>query len=335
MQPIQTVLVTGGAGYVGAVLVPRLIRASYRVKVLDLFLYGDGVLEEHPNLEQIHGDVRDQDLLKRILPGCDAVIHLACISNDPGYDLNPELGKAINYDAFGPLVDIAKDSGVKRFIYASSSSVYGIKHEEHVTENLKLEPLTDYSKYKALCEDVLMAKRAPGFTTLILRPATISGYSPRFRCDVVVNIQTMEALVEHRIKVFGGEQYRANLHIADMVECYRQALLWPDEVIDGQVFNVGHENFQVADLARRIKDVLENIRFLQSPIQIETIPTNDLRSYSLCSDKIKEMLGFMPWRRLKESIWDLRDAYHVGKIVDPINNERYYNVRWLKKVGLK
>ena len=161
----RSVLVTGGAGYVGSVLVPKLLAEGYRVKVLDLYLYGDHVLDavaDNPNLEQIKGDIRDRPLLERIMPGCDAVIHLACISNDPSFELNPELGKSINYDAFFDLVAVAKDSGVRRFIYASSSSVYGVKQEENVTEDLPLEPLTDYSKYKALCEEVLLEGPEPG-----------------------------------------------------------------------------------------------------------------------------------------------------------------------------
>ena len=155
MTPLkfERVLVTGGAGYVGSVLVPKLLAAGYKVRVLDLYLYGDHVLDavkEHPNLEQIKGDIRDANVLNRALPGCQAVIHLACISNDPSFELDPNLGKSINYDAFFGLVDISKDSGVQRFIYASSSSVYGVKPEQNVTEELSLEPLTDYSKYKAL-----------------------------------------------------------------------------------------------------------------------------------------------------------------------------------------
>ena len=180
MSSIKTVLVTGGAGYVGAVLVPKLLHAGYLVKVIDLFLYGDHVfnsVKDHPGLEYINGDIRDLKLLQSIIPGCDAIIHLACISNDPSFELNPELGKSITYDAFIPLVDIAKNSGVSRFIYASSSSVYGIKEERNVTENLVLEPLTDYSKYKALCEEILLRKRTDEFNTLILRPATVCGLS--------------------------------------------------------------------------------------------------------------------------------------------------------------
>src|SRR5262249_47105797 len=159
MTSIKRALVTGGAGYVGAVLVPQLLERGYQVRVLDLYLYGDDVLKAvagHPGLEEVKGDIRDRALLERVLPGCDAVIHLACISNDPSFELNPDLGKSINYDAFFDLVAVAKDSGVRRFIYASSSSVYGIKDEPNVTEELALEPLTDYSKYKALCEEVLL-----------------------------------------------------------------------------------------------------------------------------------------------------------------------------------
>src|SRR5437867_7716778 len=161
-REISQVLVTGGAGYVGSVLVPKLLVKGYKVKVLDLYIYGDDVLNavaDHPNLREIRGDIRDRKLLMQILPGCDAVIHLACISNDPSFELDPQLGKSINYDAFADLVDISKDSGVRRFIYASSSSVYGVKEEKDVTEALPLTPLTDYSKYKVLCEEVLLEKR--------------------------------------------------------------------------------------------------------------------------------------------------------------------------------
>src|SRR3989449_4343626 len=216
MTSQKKVLVTGGAGYVGAVLVPKLLERGYHVRVLDLYLYGDDVLQSvagHASLEQIKGDIRDRRLLERIMPGCDAVIHLACISNDPSFELNPELGKSINYDAFGPLVELSKDSGVRRFVYASSSSVYGVKEEQHVTEELPLSPLTDYSKYKALCEEVLLNKHSRGFTCLILRPATVCGYSPRLRLDLTVNILTNHAVNTGIIKVFGGRQMRPNIHI--------------------------------------------------------------------------------------------------------------------------
>ena len=235
MSLLKTVLVTGGAGYVGAMLVPKLLGKGYCVKVVDLYIYGENVLDSvkhHPNLEQIKGDIRDRKLLEQIIPGCDAIIHLACISNDPSFELDPPLGKSINYDAFFGLVDLSKDSGVRRFIYASSSSVYGFKEGDNVTEDLPLKPLTDYSKYKALCEEVLLKKRGPGFVTLILRPATVCGYSPRQRLDLTVNILTNHAVNNRLIKVFGGQQMRANIHIEDVSDLYVSALEWPEEKID-------------------------------------------------------------------------------------------------------
>ena len=169
---IKKVLVAGGAGYVGSNLVPKLLNKGYEVTVLDLYIYGNDIFNSCQNKErltEIKGDLRDLETVKKGLSGCDAVIHLACISNDPSYDLDPELGKSINYDCFRPFVRLAKEAGIKRFIYASSSSVYGIKNEPNVSEDLPLDPLTDYSKYKALCEAVLSEEREPGFVALILR----------------------------------------------------------------------------------------------------------------------------------------------------------------------
>lgn len=329
MNDIQNVCVVGGAGFVGSVLVPSLIRASYRVKVLDLFIYGDNVLQPHPNLEIVRGDVRNTELLKQVFPGCDALIHLACISNDYSFELNPELSTTINYDSFGPLVDVAKDSGITRFVYASSSSIYGVKSELEVIETLKPEPLTLYSKYKAACEDVLLAKRCPGFTTVILRPATVSGYSPRFRMDVIVNVLALNALAGRRIKVLGGTQMRANLCMADMCQCYLNSLQWPAELVDGETFNVGQENFIVADLANQIRDIIGH------DVEIVTEPTNDKRSYSLCSDKIRNVVGFAPKYHLEDAVKELKEAYRDGRIVNPLTNPRYYNVQWLKQIGLK
>src|SRR5262245_37877477 len=284
MTSQKTVLVTGGAGYVGAVLVPHLLQHGYRVRVLDLYLYGDDVLQSvgsHASLEQIKGDIRDRRLLERAIPGCDAVIHLACISNDPSFELNPDLGRSINYDAFFDLVAIAKDSGVSRFIYASSSSVYGVKAEEHVTENLPLEPLTDYSKYKALCEEVLLKAQRPGFTVVVLRPATVCGYSPRLRLDLTVNILTNYAVNSGRITVFGGAQKRPNIHINDMADVYVRMLETPDAQISGKIFNAGYENHTVSQLAEMIRNVVGRTT------EIVTTPTNDNRSYHISSEKIR------------------------------------------------
>ena len=229
----KRVMVTGGAGYVGSSLIPKLLRNGYEVSVLDLYLYGDvfADLKSNPGLRETKGDLRNPADVARALEGCDAVIHLACISNDPSFDLNPDLGRSINFDCFRPLVKASKDAGVKRFIYASSSSVYGIKKDMNVTEELALEPLTDYSKYKAMCEEVLEEEREPGFVAVTLRPATICGYAPRLRLDLTVNILTSHAINNKRITVFGGEQLRPNLHVEDMTDLYLQLLEAPDEVV--------------------------------------------------------------------------------------------------------
>ena len=329
---LKTVFVTGGAGYVGAALVPALIEAGHRVKVLDLYLYGGDVLDAvkgNPRLEEIKGDIRDVALLRRVIPGCDAVIHLACISNDPSFELDPQLGKSINYDAFIELVKVSKDSGVKRFIYASSSSVYGIKSEQNVHEDLALEPLTDYSRYKAMCEEVLMKQRAPGFTTLIVRPSTVCGYSPRLRLDVIVNILTNHAVNERQIKVFGGEQMRPNLHIDDMVRLYKEALEWPAQAIDGKIYNVGYHNFKVREIAQMVRNVVG------PDIQIMTTPTDDNRSYHVSSERIRRDLGFAAQHSLEDAVRDLQNAFHANLIPNSMSDDRYYNIRRMQRLKLR
>ncbi len=259
MRKTCTVLVTGGAGYVGSVLTPKLLQAGHRVKVLDLFAFGDDVLgtvKGHPRLEEIKGDLRDEALLDKHLRGCDAVIHLACISNDPSFELDPDLGKSINYDCFLPLVDLAQKHGVRRFIYASSSSVYGIKEVDHVTEDLPLAPLTDYSRYKALCEEILLSKAKPGFTKLILRPATVCGYSARLRLDLSVNILTNLAYHNRKITVFGGSQKRPNLHVEDMTDLYVRTLQYPDHQIDRKIYNAGWQNLSITVIADMVRGIV-------------------------------------------------------------------------------
>ena len=334
---IKTVLVTGGAGYVGSVLVPKLLAKGYKVKVLDLYIYGEDVLDavkDNPDLKQIKGDIRDQALLERELKGVDAVIHLACISNDPSYELDPELGKSINYDAFIDLVDISKKLGVKRFIYASSSSVYGIKEEENVTEDLPLEPLTDYSKYKALCEDYLLKQRAPGFVVLVLRPATVCGYSPRLRLDLSVNILTNNAVNRGKILVFGGEQKRPNLHIEDMTDLYVKTLEYPDDKIDGKIFNAGYDNMKMKQIAAVVKKVVSK-EMGNDKLEVITTPTDDNRSYHVSSEKIKKELGFAAKRSVEQAVEDLCEAFKAGKIPNPLEDKRYYNIKIMQAIHLK
>jgi len=328
----KRVLVTGGAGYVGSNLVPKLLDAGYEVVVLDLYIYGADIfanLRANPRLIEIKGDLRNKADVVRAVAGCDAVIHLACISNDPSFDLDPNLGRSINYDCFRPLVEACKDAGVRRFIYASSSSVYGIKKEANVTEDLPLEPLTDYSKYKALCEEVLDEERERGFVTVTLRPATVCGFAPRLRLDLTVNILTNHAINNGQIKVFGGDQLRPNIHVDDMTDLYVRLLDAPDDQIDGKVWNAGYDNLKVRTIAEMVQAEVGR------SVDIVVTPTDDHRSYQVSSERIGRELGFRAERSVKDAIIDLKDAFNAGKVPNAMTDDRYYNIKRMQSLKLR
>ena len=328
----NNILVIGGAGYVGAVLVPELLEKGHRVTVLDLFIYGDDVFGEtadHANLTLTKGDMRDISLVETTLRDCDSVIHLACISNDPSFELDPELGKSINYDSFRPIVQAAKRAGVSRFIYASSSSVYGIKEGVDVTEDLTLEPLTDYSKFKVMCEQELEEERAPGFHTTIIRPATVCGYSPRQRLDVIVNILTNHAVNNGKVRVFGGPQLRPNIHIRDMCRVYHMCLELPESQVDGGVYNAGFENHSVLKLAEIVMDVVGD------NVEMTVEPTDDPRSYHISSERISRELGFEPEFTIEQAVRDLKQAFDQERFTDSLNNPFYFNIKRMQDLNLK
>jgi len=327
----KRVLVTGGAGYVGSSLIPKLLDAGYEVSVLDLYIYGDvfADLKSNPRLAEVKGDMRNAGDVARALEGCDAVIHLACISNDPSFDLDPALGRSINYDCFRPLVKASKDAGVRRFVYASSSSVYGIKDEMDVTEDLALQPLTDYSKYKAMCEEVLEEEREPGFVAVTLRPATVCGYAPRLRLDLTVNILTNHAINNGRITVFGGNQLRPNIHVEDMTDLYVTLLEQPDEAIDGKVWNAGYHNLKVREIA-------DMVRAEVGPrVDIVVTPTDDHRSYHVSSERIRRDLGFVAARSVSDAIVDLKSAFTTGRVPNAMTDDRYYNIKRMQSLKLR
>jgi nucleoside-diphosphate-sugar epimerase len=330
---MKHVLVTGGAGYVGNVLVPVLLDKGYKVTVYDILFFGDETLPtDNPRLTVVEGDIRDTAKLARAFTGVDVVLHLACISNDPSFELDEGLSKTINFDCFEPMVVAAKKAGVKRFVYCSSSSVYGVSDSPDVTEDHPLVPLTLYNKFKGMCEPVLFKHRGPDFTCVTIRPATVCGYSPRMRLDLSVNILTNLAVNQGKITVFGGDQLRPNLHIKDMADAYVQMIEAPAEKISGETFNIGYQNLSIARIAEIVRDVVQQEFPDRKQITIETTPSNDPRSYHINSSKIGRVLGFVPKRTVEDAVRDLCKAFKEGKLPDSLSDDRYFNVRTMKAI---
>ena len=323
----------GGAGYVGAVLVPKLLRKGYNVRVYDLHLFGEDVLAQFrsPKLVEIQGDIRDEESLCSAMQGVDAVINLACISNDPSFELNPELSKAINFDAMHSIIAALKSAHIKRFIHASTSSVYGVREEAEVTEEIPFEefvPVSDYNKYKALAEELIKKELMPYVPTVIIRPATICGYSPRMRLDLSVNIFVHQAVIKRHLTVFGGNQKRPNIHIDDITDLYVRLVEEPLEHIAGKIYNAGGQNLTIREIAEMVRSIVGD------DVAIEVQPSTDPRSYHISSEKIKQELGFVPRKTISDAVHELVDAFASGRIPNP-DDIRYYNVKQLKAADLK
>ena len=323
----KNVFITGGAGYVGSALIPFLLDGGYKVTVYDLYIYGDIFKDiDNPNLVQIKGDIRDGEKLKLASKGADVFIHLACVSNDPSFELNPDLGKSINYDSFPGIIRAVSENNIKRFIFASSSSVYGIKNGE-VTEETDPSPMTDYAKYKWECERLLQDS---GIKYVIVRPATVCGYAPRLRLDLAVNILTINALINKVINIFGGSQLRPNINIKDMIRIYAVLLEAPTNLINRQIFNAGCQNMTVESIAYLIKETLGG-----NDIKLVKTETNDNRSYHINSEKIKNILGFDFDYSVAEAILSIQDAFAGGLIRDGLNNPLHHNIKMMQKINLK
>ena len=312
-------------------LVPKLLDRDYRVVVLDKLFFGKQglkTIETNKNLKIVDGDIRDTSVIDKLTKNIDAVIHLAAISNDPSSELDHNLTVEVNYEATANLVKTAKKNGVMRFINVSTSSVYGIKEEPNVTEDLPLEPLTIYSKTKAWGEKVVRGSNDEGFTTVNIRSATACGYSPRMRFDLVVNILASHAIMNRKITVFGGEQKRPNIHVDDITDLYTFLLEAPEDKISGETFNAGFENHTVMELAEMTRDIVGD------DVTIEITASDDPRSYHISSEKLKTILGFKPKKTIRDAVIDIKDAFEEGKIKDWKDID-YFNVKKMKALGMR
>lgn len=306
------ILVTGACGYKGSVLVPKLLKVGHQVVGFDIQWFGNE-LEPHPDLSVINGDVRNIDEVP--LDGIDAIIHLSSVANDPCSDLDPKLTWEISCLATMQLADRAKRRGIKRFIYASSGSVYGVKDEEQVTEDLELLPISEYNKTK-MCGERIMLSYSEDMVVQIVRPATVCGFSPRMRLDVSVNMLTMQALKNGKITVFGGDQTRPNIHIDDITDLYIFLLDNPQHT---GIYNAGFENISILDIASMVRKYLD--------AELVVTPSNDPRSYRVNSDRLLAT-GFRPKKTVEDAIKELIRLYRQGVLVD---QDRWHNLKWMQR----
>lgn len=306
------ILVTGACGYKGTVLVPKLIERGHHVIAFDIQWFGN-FLAPHPNLQIVKGDIRNIDEVD--LDGVDAIIHLSSVANDPCSDLDPKLTWEISCLATMQLADRAARLGIKRFIYASSGSVYGVSNTPQVTEDLELFPLSEYNKTK-MCGERIVLSYKDQMTIQIVRPATVCGYSPRMRLDVAVNLLTMAALESGKITVLGGDQTRPNIHIDDITDLYIFLLDHPEHT---GVFNAGFENISILDIAKMVQHHVN--------AEIEIKPSNDPRSYRVNSDRLLAT-GFRPKKSVEDAIKELAGLHRQGVLK---NEDRFHNLKWMMK----
>jgi nucleoside-diphosphate-sugar epimerase len=303
----KKIFITGGAGYCGSRLVPFLLEKKYEVTVFDTFYFGNFLPKYNKKLKIVKGDIRDVNLLKKSCKNHDVFINLACISNDTSFILNEKLSTSINLDAFEPMVIASKESGIKRFIYASSSSVYGVSEKKNVREDHPLVPLTLYNKYKGMCEPLLLKHTNDNFEGVIFRPATVCGYSPRMRLDLSVNILTNFAINNKEILVFGGKQLRPNLHIQDYCDVLLKFIKADSRIICNQIYNVGYENLSIINIAKQVKEIIG--KKIKENINIRIEKSSDNRSYHINSEKIYNDLCFKPKRNIESAIIEIYKSF--------------------------
>ena len=330
------IFITGGAGYCGSRLVPYLLEKNFIVTVYDIMYFTNNFLpKQHPNLTIIKGDIRDTEKLKESCKNHDVFISLACISNDASFELDEKLSTSINFEAFEPMVLAAKKVGIKRFIYASSSSVYGVSKEKDIREDHPLVPLTLYNDFKGKCEPILFKHSDENFLTVTFRPATVCGFAPRLRLDLSVNILTNHAINNNKIIVFGGEQLRPNLHILDYCYAVEALIEAPKEKIKNQIFNVGFQNLSILEISHIVKDVVEKEFKNKKNITIEIQESDDIRSYHINSQKIYDILGFKPKNTIENAVLELCNFFKENDINDSFDNDIYHNVKRLRSLNAK
>jgi len=332
---VKKLIIFGGGGYCASVLIPQLVSDDWDVTAYDTFWYGTDHLPKVPNLHLVQGDVRDLDKIKDSLKGKEYVLHLSCISNDASFELDEKLSTSVNLDSFEPLVMAAKQAGVKRFVFASSSSVYGVSDSPSVTEDHPLVPLTLYNKYKGMCEPLLFKHTDENFVGVVFRPATVCGYGPRQRLDLSVNILTNHAVNKGKITVFGGDQLRPNLHVQDYADLCKLLLTAPSNKVSNEVFNCGFQNMSIMSIAQIVKKVVEEIFPEKGSIPIDVTTSDDPRSYHINSEKIASTLNFKPKHSIEDAVRDLCKAFKEGKLPNSFDDNKYFNVRTMKAIGAK
>ena len=332
---MKKLIVVGGGGYCGSVVVPQLLKEGWDVTVFDTFWYGTNHLPKVPNIHLVQSDVREIAKVKEALVGQEYVLHLACISNDASFELDEKLSTSVNLESFEPLVIEAKKAGVKRFVFASSSSVYGVSDSPDVTEDHPLVPLTLYNKYKGMCEPMLKKHTDSSFIGVIFRPATVCGYAPRQRLDLSVNILTNHAINKGTITVFGGDQLRPNLHIQDYADLCKLLLTAPHEKVANETFNCGFQNMSIMDIAKIVKQVVEEVFPEKGDIPIRVTTSDDPRSYHINSEKIYKALGFKPKYSIEDAVRGLCTAFREGKLPNSFDDNKYFNVKTMKAIGAK
>jgi len=332
----KKIFITGGAGYVGSCLVPELLKKGYELTVYDIMYFGDDFLpKNNPKLKIIKGDIRDKEKLHNSCLNNEVFLNLACISNDTSFALDEKLSTSINLDAFEPMVIAAKNAGIKRFIYASTSSVYGISDAKNVTEDHPLVPLTLYNKYKGICEPLLLKHTSENFEGVIFRPATVCGYAPRQRLDLSVNILTNFAVNKDTIKVFGGNQLRPNLHIMDYCDVVDVLINSESNKIKNQIFNIGYQNLSILEIANVVKKVVEKQFPEKGEIKIKKLQSDDNRSYHINSDKIKKVLNYSPKRSVEDAVKDLCEAFQKNLLQNSFDKDIYFNINRMRNIKAK